>query len=121
MTLPNTTSTTTWPPPRRSLRRAARDGPHGGRRRCSHRGIIAVSGPDRLEWLHLLLTQHVSALPDGAATEALVLDGQGRVLHHMGVVHVGEVVYLDVEATELAELLAYLEKMVFWSRSSPAT
>src|SRR4029078_1127523 len=39
----------------------------------SHRGIIAVSGPDRLEWLHLLLTQHVSALPDGAATEALVL------------------------------------------------
>ncbi len=85
----------------------------------SHRGIIAVSGPDRLEWLHLLLTQHVSALPDGGATEALVLDGQGRVLHHMGVAHVGEVVYLDVEAAELAELLAYLEKMVFWSKVEP--
>jgi tRNA-modifying protein YgfZ len=85
----------------------------------SHRGIIAVSGPDRLEWLHLLLTQHVSALPEGAATEALVLDGQGRVLHHMGVAHVGEVVYLDVEAAELGELLAYLEKMVFWSKVEP--
>ena len=85
----------------------------------SHRGIIAVTGPDRLEWLHLLLTQHVSQLPDGGATEALVLDGQGRVLHHMGVAQVGDVVYLDVEAGELAELLAYLEKMVFWSKAEP--
>ncbi|MBV9922331.1 MAG: folate-binding protein YgfZ [Pseudonocardia sp.] len=85
----------------------------------SHRGIITVSGPDRLGWLHLLLTQHVSALPEGGATEALVLDGQGRVLHHMGVVHLGDVVYLDVEAAELADLLAYLEKMVFWSKVEP--
>ena len=85
----------------------------------SHRGIIAVSGPDRLEWLHLLLTQHVSALPEGGATEALVLDGQGRVLHHMGVAHVGDVVYLDVEQGELTELLAYLQKMVFWSKVEP--
>lgn len=85
----------------------------------SHRGIIAVSGPDRLEWLHLLLTQHVSALPDGGATEALVLDGQGRVLHHMGVAQVGDVVYLDAEAAEFAKLLSYLTKMVFWSKVEP--
>ena len=26
----------------------------------SHRGVITVSGEDRLSWLHLLLTQHVS-------------------------------------------------------------
>ncbi|HEY0813008.1 MAG TPA: folate-binding protein [Pseudonocardia sp.] len=85
----------------------------------SHRGIIAVSGEERLSWLHLLLTQHVSALPDGAATEALVLDGQGRVLHHMGVAHVDGAVYLDVEAGETAELLDYLKKMVFWSKAEP--
>ena len=85
----------------------------------SHRGVIAITGPDRLDWLHLLITQHVSALPDGGATEALVLDGQGRVLHHMGVAQVGDVVYLDVEAAELAELLAYLHKMVFWSKVEP--
>jgi tRNA-modifying protein YgfZ len=85
----------------------------------SHRGIIAVSGEERLSWLHLLLTQHVSALPEGGATEALVLDGQGRVLHHMGVAHVDGVVYLDVEAGELTELLGYLKKMVFWSKVEP--
>ena len=42
----------------------------------SHRGVLAVPGDDRLTWLHLLLTQHVSELPDGAGTEALVLDLQ---------------------------------------------
>src|SRR5690606_21039846 len=29
----------------------------------SHRGVVTVSGDDRLGWLHLLLTQHVSELP----------------------------------------------------------
>ena len=85
----------------------------------SHRGIIAVSGADRLSWLHLLLTQHVSNLAEGAATEALVLDGQGRVLHHMGVAQVEDVVYLDVETGELPVLLDYLKKMVFWSKVEP--
>ena len=44
------------------------------------REVIAVSGPDRLSWLHLLLTQHVSELPADTGTEALVLDANGRVL-----------------------------------------
>lgn len=29
----------------------------------SHRGVVTVSGADRLSWLHLLITQHVSELP----------------------------------------------------------
>ncbi len=38
------------------------------------RGVVAVTGEDRLQpWLHLLLTQHVADLPAGRATEALIL------------------------------------------------
>ena len=85
----------------------------------SHRGIIAVTGPDRLEWLHLLLTQHVSELPDGAGTEALVLDANGRVLHHMLVSHVDGTVWLDTEPGDAPVLLDYLEKMRFWSKVEP--
>jgi folate-binding protein YgfZ len=84
-----------------------------------HREVLAVTGEDRLSWLHLLLTQHVSELPDGTATEALVLDINGRVLHHMGVAHTGGVVYLDTDPADLAELLGYLTKMVFWSKVEP--
>jgi tRNA-modifying protein YgfZ len=90
----------------------------------SHRGVIAVPGEDRLSWLHLLLTQHVSELPADTGTEALVLDLNGRVLHHMVVAHTvdpvrGDTVYLDTEAGEVPELLDYLQKMVFWSKVEP--
>ncbi len=85
----------------------------------SHRGVIAVPGEDRLGWLHLLLSQHVSALPAGAGTEALVLDLQGRVLHHMLVSHTDGVVWLDTEPGELPVLLDYLQKMTFRSKVEP--
>jgi tRNA-modifying protein YgfZ len=85
----------------------------------SHREVVAVPGEDRLSWLHLLLTQHVSELPVGAGTEALVLDVNGRVEHHMVVSHVADTVWLDTEPGTSAALLDYLEKMRFWSKVEP--
>jgi tRNA-modifying protein YgfZ len=85
----------------------------------SHRGVLAVPGADRLSWLHLLLSQHVGELPDGAGTEALVLDVNGRVLHHAVLAHVDETVWLDTEPGEAPVLLAYLEQMRFWSKVEP--
>jgi folate-binding protein YgfZ len=84
-----------------------------------HRGVIAVTGEDRLSWLHLLLSQHVSELPPDVGTEALILDINGRVLHHMVVAHTGVTVYLDTEPGDVPELLGYLQKMVFWSKVEP--
>ena len=83
----------------RAMARAAAVVDRGGRE------VIAVSGPDRLSWLHLLLTQHVSELPPNTGTEALVLDANGRVLHHMVLAHVDGVIYLDTEPGGAAELL----------------
>ena len=89
----------------------------------SHRGVLAVPGADRLSWLHLLLTQHVSDLPEGAGTEALVLDANGRVLHHAVLAHLasegGGTVWLDTEPGDAAPLLDYLQKMRFWSQVEP--
>lgn len=84
-----------------------------------HRDVIAVPGEDRLSWLHLLVSQHVSELPADTGTEALVLDLNGRVLHHMQVAHVDDTVYLDTEPGTGAELLAYLDAMRFWSKVEP--
>ncbi|MFD5827366.1 YgfZ/GcvT domain-containing protein [Lentzea sp. NPDC060358] len=83
----------------------------------SNRGIIAIPGQDRLTWLHQLTSQHFEQLGEGAATEALILDAQGRLEHHMVVANVGGTVFLDVE--EVDDLLAYLKKMVFWSKVEP--
>jgi tRNA-modifying protein YgfZ len=85
----------------------------------SHRGVLAVPGDDRLSWLHLLLTQHVTELPDRGGTEALVLDTNGRVLHHAVLAHVDGTVWLDTEPGDAPVLLEYLEKMRFWSKVEP--
>ncbi|CCH35427.1 glycine cleavage T C-terminal barrel domain-containing protein [Actinosynnema sp. NPDC047251] len=85
----------------------------------SNRAVLAVSGDDRLTWLHSLTSQHFEALGEDRGSEMLVLDVQGRVEHHAVVANVGGVVYLDTEASTAGALLSYLTKMVFWSKVEP--
>ena len=75
----------------------------------SHRGVITVTGEDRLSWLHLLLTQHVSDLPTGQATEALVLSAHGHIEHALYLVDDGSTVWAHVEPGTQDALIAYLE------------
>ncbi|MBC3843557.1 folate-binding protein YgfZ [Streptacidiphilus sp. 4-A2] len=81
----------------------------------SHRGVVTVSGPDRLSWLHLLLTQHVSALPPQQATEALVLSPHGHIEHALYLVDDGAMTWVHVEPGTQGPLVAYLEKMKFFN------
>jgi len=85
----------------------------------SHRGVITLTGPDRLSWLHNISSQHVSDLADGATVENLSLDGQGRVEDHWIQTELGGVSYLDTEPWRTEPLLAYLKRMVFWSDVVP--
>lgn len=82
----------------------------------SHRGVVTVSGADRLSWLHLLLTQHVSELPAGEATEALILSAHGHIEHALYLVDDGETTWAHVEPGSQGDLIAYLESMKFFYR-----
>ncbi|GAA4860516.1 YgfZ/GcvT domain-containing protein [Kitasatospora terrestris] len=82
----------------------------------SHRGVVTVTGPDRLSWLHLLLTQHVSDLRPQQATEALVLSPNGHVEHALYLVDDGATVWIHVEPGTQQALIGYLESMKFWNR-----
>ncbi|ADI08185.1 hypothetical protein SBI_05065 [Streptomyces bingchenggensis BCW-1] len=86
----------------------------------SHRGVVTVAGPDRLSWLHLLLTQHVSELPAGQATEALILSPHGHIEHALYIVDDGETTWAHVEPGTQGDLLAYLESMKFFYRVETA-
>jgi tRNA-modifying protein YgfZ len=85
----------------------------------SHRAVLTISGAERQSWLHSISTQHVAALPDGATTENLSLDGQGRVEDHWIQTELAGVTYLDTEPWRGDPLLAYLTKMVFWAQATP--
>lgn len=81
----------------------------------SHRGVLTLTGPDRKTWLHSISTQHVSDMADGAVTQNLSLDGQGRVEDHWIQTELGDTTYIDTEPSRAEALLTYLRKMVFWA------
>jgi tRNA-modifying protein YgfZ len=82
----------------------------------SHRGVIRVTGPDRLAWLHSLTTQHLEFLQPGVPTAALVLSPNGHVEHAMYAVDDGQSFTAHVEPGKAAELAAWLDRMRFMMR-----
>ena len=82
----------------------------------SHRGVVRIAGADRLGWLHSLTTQHLERLEPGAPTEALVLDPNGRVEHHLVLSDDGEATVAHVEPGTAPALVAYLRSMQFLMR-----
>lgn len=79
----------------------------------NNQGIIAVSGDDRLGWLHSLLSQNLKNLAAGDSAEALLLDPQGRIEQVIKVIDDGETSWLIVDEPKTKSLLEWLEKMVF--------
>jgi hypothetical protein len=79
----------------------------------SHRGIISISGKDRLTWLHALTTQHLEKLAAGKWVEALILDVHGHVIDQLFLVDDGSTTWLHTENSRTNEILDYLNKMKF--------
>ena len=82
----------------------------------SQRGVLTVSGVDRLTWLHSLLSQHLSGLTAGQATQTLVLSPNGHVEHHAHVVDDGTTTWLHVEPGAAPALAQFLRGMQFLMR-----
>jgi folate-binding protein YgfZ len=82
----------------------------------SHRGVVTVSGPDRLSWLHSMTTQHVLGLPARTSRESLVLSPKGHVEHALHIVDDGETTWLSVEPGTASALVSWLESMRFMLR-----
>ena len=78
--------------------------------------MIAISGEDRLTWLHSLTTQPLEKLAPGEWKEALILDPQGHIEHQLFLVDDGTTTYLHLDREKVAPLLEYLEKMKFMLR-----
>jgi len=82
----------------------------------SHRGVISITGPDRLSWLHSITTQDVENLTPGLWVSSLILDANGRITHQFYLVDDGTTTWLHTEREKVVELVAFLEKMKFMLR-----
>ena len=82
----------------------------------SNRGVLKVTGQDRLGWLHSLTTQQLEGLAAGQSAQALVLSPTGHVEHHLTLTDDGTSVWLHVEPGTAAALAAFLDSMRFMMR-----
>jgi folate-binding protein YgfZ len=79
----------------------------------SHLAVIAVSGDDRLKWLHDLTTQYLVDFGVGIWTSALILDPQGHVEYQFSLVDDGEATFVVLDPHFAETLINYLNKMRF--------
>lgn len=82
----------------------------------SHRGVLTITGADRLSWLHSMTTQHLTALAAGESAESLVLSPHGHIEHALHLVDDGECTWITVEPESAPVLLAWLNSMRFMMR-----
>jgi hypothetical protein len=82
----------------------------------SNRGVVKVTGRDRLSWLHSLTSQHVERLTPGSTREALILSPQGQLEHHLTLTDDGTATWIHVEPHTAKALVDYLNSMRFMLR-----
>jgi folate-binding protein YgfZ len=79
----------------------------------SHLAVVAVTGEDRLKWLHDLTTQHLLDFGVGSWTSALILDPQGHVEYQFALVDDGVTTFIVLDPHFAQGLIEYLKKMRF--------
>jgi folate-binding protein YgfZ len=82
----------------------------------SHLPAIAVSGADRLTWIHSLCTQDVEHVQPGEWKSGYILDPQGHVEFPLLLVDDGERFYLFTEIASAEPLIDFLNSMKFMLR-----
>jgi folate-binding protein YgfZ len=76
------------------------------------RAIVRAVGPDRVAFLHGMLTNDVEHLAPGAGCSALLLTIQGRVTADLRVSALDDALLLDVDVRARDDLVQALEKLI---------
>lgn len=82
----------------------------------SNRGVLTLTGADRLTWLHSLTTQQLSDLPPRTSRETLLLSPKGHIEYAIHVVDDGERCWLTTEPDSAPPLAQWLDSMRFMLR-----
>ena len=80
------------------------------------RALIAVTGKDRVRWLHNMVTNNVRDLPLNRGAYNFVLNAQGRILGDLCVFNLGESLLLETDRAQVAALLATLRRFIIMDK-----
>ncbi len=79
----------------------------------SHLGVLAVTGADRLSWLHSMSSADLLSLTPGESAVTLFLDPNGHVEHEVHVTDDGTTTWLVTEPASAGPLADFLNRMRF--------
>lgn len=85
---------------------------HAGFLRVMDRGLVRVTGRDRLEWLHNLTTNTVKTLTPGDGNYAFAINVQGRTLFDLNLLVLDDAVWLDIDRRWFDDALGHLNKYI---------
>ena len=82
----------------------------------SHLPALAISGTDRLTWIHSLCTQDVEHLAPGEWKSGFILDPQGHIEFPLLLIDDGDTLFIFTEIASAEPLKKFLESMKFMLR-----
>jgi len=77
------------------------------------RGLVEVTGNDRLDFLHRVLTHDTQSLGPGQGRRAFLLTKKGRIAADLIVLHGSEQTYLELDAYQASWLVEELDRYLF--------
>jgi folate-binding protein YgfZ len=77
------------------------------------RGLLRLTGADRLAFLQGILTNDVAGLTPGHGAYAALLTANGRMIADIRVIEVGNATFLDVAASQAASLRERFDMSIF--------
>jgi folate-binding protein YgfZ len=77
------------------------------------RGKIAVTGADRVSFLHALFTNDIAQVKRGVGVYSAYLTPQGRMISDMRVIETGDRLLLDVAGSVAGPLVERFDKLIF--------
>lgn len=77
------------------------------------RAVVTLTGGDRLDFLHRMLTNDVASMKPGRVRRAFLLTAKGRIIADMFVLHADDATHLDVDVFTVGALVDELNNLLF--------
>jgi folate-binding protein YgfZ len=78
-----------------------------------HRGLLRLTGKDRLDFLHRMTTHDCRSLVPGSVRRMFLLNAKGRIMADMLAVHAADQTLLDLDVHSAAGIAEELDKLLF--------
>lgn len=82
---------------------------------CAHRGLLKLTGADRADFLHRMVSNNIKDLPPapGMPRRAFILTAKGRILADLLIVHDAQYTLIDLDVHQAGPVAEELDKLLF--------